>query len=185
MLVHIDYDLNFSKREDTSMLQLHGKKSAKKKRKIVGRGIGSGMGKTSCRGGKGQTARSGVALAGFEGGQTPLYMRLPKRGFVNYCRLKYDVLNIKDVQQFIKSGKIDAGEDITLDVLKRVGIYSEKAPIKLLSSSCDECSMRIAIEVHAASKVATEKLHAAGGTVRIISRGSRISKSANVIEDHA
>ena len=83
---------------------------ARKKGKRLGRGIGSGKGKTSGRGGKGQTARSGVAINGFEGGQMPLYRRLPKRGFKNYTRQEYEVINLTDLSDLITNKKISSGE---------------------------------------------------------------------------
>lgn len=90
--------------------------------KRVGRGIGSGKGKTCGRGAKGQTARSGVALGGFEGGQMPLYRRLPKRGFKNPSRKDYAVLNVGDLQDAVTSGKVSAKETLTYELLATAGV---------------------------------------------------------------
>src|ERR1700722_12290316 len=90
--------------------------------KRIGRGIGSGKGKTSGRGGKGQTARSGVAINGFEGGQTPLHRRLPKRGFNNIFRPDYQVINIGRLQAAVEAGKLKAGDTITPESLIELGM---------------------------------------------------------------
>ncbi len=149
------------------MLKLRDNAGARRKKKLVGRGIGSGRGKTSCRGGKGQTARSGVAIGAFEGGQTPLYMRLPKRGFKNYCRNAYSVINFDDIRTIVDLDHLDNGV-ITLDHLKKIGKYNGKKSVKLLSRG--NCDRRFDIEVHSASKAAIEKLEAIGGKVQIISK---------------
>src|SRR5689334_13499542 len=93
--------------------QIRDNPKARKPRKILGRGIGSGLGKTSGRGGKGQTARSGVALNGFEGGQTPLHRRIPKRGFNNIFRRDFQELNLGELQKAIDDGRLGASEKIT------------------------------------------------------------------------
>src|SRR5688500_10283232 len=100
-------------------------KGARKKSKRLGRGIGSGKGKTAGRGGKGQTARSGVALNGFEGGQMPLFRRLPKRGFNNYNRKEYEVLNFSDLTDLISNKKLSAN-NITIDSLREAGVLKGK-----------------------------------------------------------
>lgn len=150
------------------MLKLHGNRGAKKKRKLLGRGIGSGLGKTSGRGGKGQTARSGVALNGFEGGQMPLYMRLPKRGFTNYTRNECCVLNLDDVQRLVDAGHVDPSQVLTLDVLKCIGKCKDGMALKLLSRG--ECNTKVTIEVNAASKAAVDKLTAVGGCVTVVAK---------------
>ena len=110
--------------------QLKGNKGATKKRKCVGRGIGSGLGKTCGRGGKGQTARSGVALAGFEGGQTPLYRRLPKRGFKSRNKKEYQIINLCQINELIKSKHLN--KDIKLEDIEKLGLYNpKKGQIKL------------------------------------------------------
>ena len=106
---------------------------AKKNRKRVGRGIGSGTGKTSGRGVKGQKSRSGVAIKGFEGGQMPLHRRLPKRGFNNLFSKKYNVFNLDRIQYFIDNGKIDAKQIINIDTLLEAKlIKSERDGLKIL-----------------------------------------------------
>ena len=95
--------------------ELRDNEGARRSRKRVGRGIGSGRGKTSTKGQKGQKSRSGVSLVGFEGGQMPIFRRLPKRGFKNPFRKVYEVVNIGGVQKAIDAGRLDAGKDIDLD----------------------------------------------------------------------
>ncbi len=131
--------------------------------KRVGRGIGSGKGKTSARGGKGQTARSGVAINGFEGGQTPLHRRLPKRGFNNIFRKDYVVVNIGQLQQAVDAGKlsaaaIDGAKLIEAGVLRRV-----RDGVRLLAKG--EIKAAITIEVAGASQAAIAAVEAAGGKV--------------------
>src|SRR5688572_10583557 len=106
--------------------QLAPAKGSRKKRKCLGRGIGSGKGKTSGRGGKGQTARSGVALHGFEGGQTPLYRRLPKRGFNKPNRKEYAEINLGELQTAIDAGHLDAKKDIDEAILVSSGVITKK-----------------------------------------------------------
>ncbi len=137
-------------------------KGSVKKRKRVGRGPGSGHGKTSCRGHKGQKARSGARIRpGFEGGQMPLQRRLPKRGFTNIFKKEYELININDLKGF--------GPDSILDinVMKNAGlIKGAKNGVKLLSVG--EISHPLAIKVHKVSKKAREKVEAAGGKVDLI-----------------
>jgi large subunit ribosomal protein L15 len=107
---------------------------AHKRKKLVGRGIGSGKGKTSGHGGKGQTARSGVRLKGFQGGQTPLSRRLPKRGFVNIHRLHYVTVNLGQIQEAIDAGILDAKEEITVDAMKNAGFFkNSRNGVRLLA----------------------------------------------------
>ena len=132
--------------------------------KRVGRGIGSGKGKTSGRGGKGQTARSGVALNGFEGGQTPLHRRLPKRGFTNIFRKHFTVVNLGRLQQALDAGRL-AGEG-TLDSAKLVAAGLLRRPgdgVRLLAKGA--LTAAITIEVAGASKSAIAAVEAAGGKV--------------------
>src|SRR5215470_15340223 len=106
---------------------------SRKKRMRVGRGIGSGKGKTSGRGGKGQTARSGVRIKGFEGGQMPLHRRLPKRGFNNVFRLEYAEVNLDRIQQAIDANKLDLGAPINAEALVKAGVVRRaKAGVRLL-----------------------------------------------------
>src|SRR6186713_626086 len=108
---------------------------SRKKRMRVGRGIGSGKGKTAGRGGKGQTARSGVRIKGFEGGQMPMHRRLPKRGFNNIFRKDYNEINIGKVQAAIDSGRIDAKAVVTNDTLVKAGVLRRaKAGLRLLGT---------------------------------------------------
>jgi large subunit ribosomal protein L15 len=132
--------------------------------KRVGRGIGSGKGKTSGRGGKGQTARSGVALNGFEGGQTPLHRRLPKRGFTNIFRKDFTVINLGRVQQALDAGRL-AGEG-SLDAARLVAAGLLRRPgdgVRLLAKGA--LTAAITIEVAGASKSAIAAVEAAGGKV--------------------
>ncbi len=139
-------------------------KGAKKNRKRVGCGPGSGHGKTSCRGHKGQNSRSGGGVpAGFEGGQIPLQRRLPKRGFTNIFRVEKQILNVRDLE-----AKFDANTEITVEVLLERGVISNlNHPVKLLGEG--ELSKSMKVTVHACSKKAREIVEKAGGEVNIIS----------------
>ena len=140
---------------------------SRKKRMRVGRGIGSGKGKTSGRGGKGQTARSGVRIKGFEGGQMPLHRRLPKRGFNNIFRLDFAEVNLDRLQQAIDSKRIDAKETVNAESLVKAGVLRRaKDGVRLLGRG--EIKAKINIEVHGASKSAVEAVEKAGGTVKIL-----------------
>ncbi|MEQ8393647.1 50S ribosomal protein L15 [Thalassobaculum sp.] len=137
---------------------------ATRPRKRIGRGTGSGTGKTSGKGHKGQKARSGVAVNGFEGGQMPLYRRLPKRGFTNIFRKQYGVLNLGRLQAAIESGKIDAGKTIDAAVLVAAGIVRDaKDGVRLLGKG--DLTSKIEIHVAGASKAAVEAVEKAGGSV--------------------
>ncbi len=142
--------------------ELSPAKGARKKRKRVGRGPGSGYGKTSCRGHKGQKSRSGAGpRPGFEGGQMPLQRRLPKRGFTNIFRKRYSIINIKDLSQFEPNANVDTKG------LKEAGIVGKmRDGIKLLGVG--EISHPIVLAVNKASKTAREKIEAAGGRIEII-----------------
>jgi large subunit ribosomal protein L15 len=135
--------------------------------KRVGRGIGSGKGKTCGRGGKGQTARSGVALGGFEGGQMPLYRRLPKRGFTNPSRKDYAVLNLGDLDAAIASGKVSVKDALTYDVLVAAGVVrGSKDGLRLLGQG--QCSHAVSITVFGASQSAIQAIAAKGGSVTVL-----------------
>ena len=140
--------------------------------KRVGRGIGSGKGKTSGRGGKGQTARSGVALNGFEGGQTPLHRRLPKRGFNNKIFQKdYKVINLGRLQQALDAGKLAADGAVDASKLVAAGVLRRPGDgIRLLAKG--KLSAALTIEVAGASKAAVAAVEAAGGTVVISGRAA-------------
>lgn len=141
-------------------------KGARRKYKRLGRGIGSGKGKTSARGGKGQTARSGVALNGFEGGQMPLFRRLPKRGFKQFDKIYCEVLNISDIEDCIATKKLDP-KSITIDSLKKIGALKGKnCKFKLLGVG--DIKSTFTIEVHAISTLAKEKLENKGGKVIVV-----------------
>jgi large subunit ribosomal protein L15 len=138
-----------------------------KKRTRVGRGIGSGSGKQSGRGGKGQTARSGVRIKGFEGGQMPLHRRLPKRGFTNIFKTDYNEVNLGRVQQALDAGKLDAGQPITVDALVAAGVCAKaRDGVKLLGQG--EFTAKVSFEVARASKTALAAIENAGGSVKLL-----------------
>ncbi|HEU0149112.1 MAG TPA: 50S ribosomal protein L15 [Bradyrhizobium sp.] len=140
---------------------------ARKKRMRVGRGIGSGKGKQAGRGGKGQTARSGVRIKGFEGGQMPLHRRLPKRGFNNIFRLDFAEINLDRVQQAIDAKQLDASGVINAETLVKSGaLRRAKDGVRLLGRG--ELKAKLNIEVHGASKTAIAAVEKAGGTVKIL-----------------
>ena len=145
---------------------------SRKKRMRVGRGIGSGKGKTSGRGGKGQTARSGVRIKGFEGGQMPLHRRLPKRGFNNVFRLQFVEINLDRLQQAIDAKLIDAKDNINAASLVKARVLRRaKDGVRLLGRG--ELKARLTIEVHGASKSAIAAVEKAGGTVKILAPAKR------------
>jgi large subunit ribosomal protein L15 len=138
-----------------------------KNRTRIGRGIGSGKGKTGGRGGKGQTARSGVRIKGFEGGQMPLHRRLPKRGFTNIFKTDYNEVNLGRIQQAIEAGKLDAGQPITIDTLIAAGVCAKaRDGVKILGQG--ELKAKVSFEVARASKSAVEAIEKAGGTVKLL-----------------
>lgn len=138
---------------------------SKQNRMRVGRGIGSGKGKTCGRGGKGQTARSGVAINGFEGGQNPLYRRLPKRGFTSLDRVEYQPVNLYSLEKLIASGKLD-GQNIDEIAMLRLGVIRNvNTKIKLLGNLSKPAVMKI--KAHAASVSALKAVTEAGGEVNI------------------
>ena len=139
-------------------------KGATRNRKRVGRGVGSGIGKTSGSGHKGQKARSGVAIKGFEGGQMPIHRRLPKRGFVNIFRKNYVEVNIGNIQKSINDGRIDAAKPIDTAVLQSAGLVGKpKDGIRLLGYG--DLLAKIEIHVAGASKLAISAVEKAGGSV--------------------
>ena len=149
--------------------QLRDQEGATKNRKRVGRGIGSGMGKTAGRGVKGQKARSGVAINGFEGGQMPVYRRLPKRGFNNIFAKSFNEVSVGRIQAAIDAGKLDAAKPVDGAALKAAGIIRrEKDGIRLLSDG--ELKAKVTFDIAGASKAAIEKVSKAGGVVNL--RGS-------------
>ena len=141
----------------------------RKKRKRLGRGIGSGKGKTSGRGHKGQKSRSGVAIKSFEGGQMPLYRRLPKRGFNKLKQIKIGKINLGKIQFFIDKNKIKKGDKINLNLLKTLKIINKNTQkLKILGSG--EVKDKIEIETNLLSKSAKEKLDKIGGTVQLLKK---------------
>ena len=139
------------------------------RRKELGRGIGSGLGKTSGRGVKGQKARTGVAVKGFEGGQMPLFRRLPKRGFTSIGRKKFVPVNVGRLQAAVEAGRIDAKEKVTIDVLVAAGIVRHAHDgMRLLADG--ELKTKLTIEAQHASKAALAAVEKAGGSVEIIAR---------------
>ena len=147
--------------------QLSDNPGARKMRMRVGRGIGSGKGKTAGRGGKGQTARTGVAINGFEGGQMPLHMRMPKRGFNNVHRLDYVEVNLGRLQEAIDAGKLEAGASVDGAALVAAGVIRrQRDGIRLLAKG--EIKAKLAIKVAGASKAAIAAVEKAGGSVEVI-----------------
>jgi len=140
---------------------------ARKARMRIGRGIGSGKGKTGGRGGKGQTARSGVRIKGFEGGQMPLHRRLPKRGFNKPFGLKLAEVNLDRVQQAIDAGKLDISATVDAAALVKAGVLRRpKDGVRLLGMG--ELKAKVAFSVWGASKSAVEAVEKAGGSVTIL-----------------
>ena len=148
--------------------ELHDNDGANRKSKRLGRGPGSGKGKTAGRGMKGQKSRSGVALNGYEGGQMPLYQRLPKRGFKKPNRKKYSVMNLGLLQKFIDTGKLDDNSEINEDTLISSGLVRRKMDgIRILAKGI--ITSKVNICVTGASKPAIEAVEKAGGTLTLIS----------------
>lgn len=146
--------------------ELSDNAGATKKRMRVGRGAGSGKGKTAGRGMKGQKSRSGVAINGYEGGQMPLYQRLPKRGFTKPNRKSFAVVNLGLIQKFIDAGKLDAKAAITEDALVSSGLVRRKLDgVRILAKG--EISAKVALEVTGASKSAIEAVEKAGGSLTV------------------
>ena len=146
--------------------ELSDNDGATKKRKRVGRGPGSGTGKTGGRGIKGQKSRSGVAINGYEGGQMPLYQRLPKRGFNKPNRKSFAVVNLGLIQKFIDAGKLDAGSAITEDALIASGLVRRKLDgVRVLAKG--DITAKITLNVTGASKSAIAAVEKAGGSLTV------------------
>lgn len=146
--------------------ELSDNPGATKARMRVGRGIGSGKGKTAGRGVKGQKSRTGVSINGFEGGQMPIYRRLPKRGFNNFTRKHFAVVNVGRIQQAIDAGRIDAAATITEELLVASGVVRRRLDgIRLLGNG--EVTGKLTIQVTGASATAKEIVEKAGGTVSV------------------
>ena len=147
--------------------ELSDNPGSSKNRMRVGRGIGSGKGKTGGRGVKGQKARTGVAIKGFEGGQMPLHRRLPKRGFYNPFSTHYNEINVGRIQQAVDAGKLDATATVTVDALIAAGLISKaRDGVKILGQG--EIKAKLAFEVAAASKSAIAAIEGAGGSVKLL-----------------
>ena len=147
--------------------ELRDNPGATKTKKRVARGPGSGKGKTASRGIKGQKSRSGVAINSYEGGQMPLYMRLPKRGFNKPNRKRFAVVNLGLIEKFIGDGKLDAANDITEEALVASGLVRRKLDgVRVLAKG--EITTKVALKVSGASKTAVEAVEKAGGSVEII-----------------
>ncbi|MFD2239053.1 50S ribosomal protein L15 [Aureimonas populi] len=145
--------------------EIADREGATHSRKRLGRGIGSGSGKTGGRGVKGQKSRSGVAINGFEGGQMPLYRRLPKRGFVNIFAKKFNIVSLGRIQKAIDDGKLDAGGEIDIEALKAAGLVRRSRDgVRLLADG--EVTSKLSLSVDGASKAAVEKVEKAGGSVQ-------------------
>ena len=148
--------------------ELRDNEGATKRKKRIGRGPGSGMGKTGGRGIKGQKSRSGVAINGYEGGQMPLYQRLPKRGFNKPNRKKFAVVNLGMIQKFVDAKKIDAGSTITEDTLVESGLVRRKLDgVRILAKG--EVPAKLTLDVTGASKSAVDAVEKAGGSLNVAS----------------
>ncbi|OYR22949.1 50S ribosomal protein L15 [Brucella thiophenivorans] len=145
---------------------LRDKPGSIKARKRVGRGIGSGTGKTAGRGVKGQKSRSGVAINGFEGGQMPIYRRLPKRGFTNIFAKSFNVVSLGRIQTAIDAGKLDAKAVVNIESLKAAGVIRRALDgVRVLADG--ELKAKVAFDVAGASKAAIEKIEKAGGSIKL------------------
>jgi large subunit ribosomal protein L15 len=149
------------------LTELRDSPGARKTRRRIGRGIGSGRGKTGGRGGKGQTARSGVAIKGFEGGQMPLHRRLPKRGFKNIFRKRFNEVSLTRLQQAVDAGRLDPQAPVDVEALVKAGVLRRaRDGVRLLGGG--ELSAKLAITVSGASKSAVAAVEKAGGSVTIL-----------------
>jgi large subunit ribosomal protein L15 len=147
--------------------EIADKDGARRPRFRIGRGIGSGKGKTGGRGGKGQTARSGVSIKGFEGGQMPLHRRLPKRGFNKPFRRDLNEVNLERIQAAIEAGKLDAAATVDVEALVKAGVLRRaKDGVKLLGQG--ELKAKVTFAVAAASKSAVAAVEKAGGAVTVL-----------------
>jgi large subunit ribosomal protein L15 len=147
--------------------EIRDNEGSTKNRMRVGRGIGSGKGKTGGRGVKGQTSRSGVAIKGFEGGQMPLHRRLPKRGFNKPNQIDLNEVNVGRIQQAIEAGKLDTGAPVTIETLVAAGVVSKpRDGVKILGVG--ELKTKLSFQVAGASKSAVEAIEKAGGSVTLL-----------------
>jgi len=147
--------------------ELKDRPGAREARKRVGRGLGSGLGKTAGRGGKGQTARSGGGKPGFEGGQMPIYRRLPKRGFNKPNRDRFNEVNLGRIQMALDAGKLDAAQPVTPEALLAAGVISRAFDgVRLLGQG--ELKAKVSFQVHHASKSAVAAVEKLGGSVTVL-----------------
>ncbi len=152
--------------------EIRDNEGATKNRMRVGRGIGSGKGKTGGRGVKGQKARTGVSIKGFEGGQMPLHRRLPKRGFNKPNRLDLNEVNVGRIQEAVTAGKLDTGAPITVEALVAAGVVSKpRDGVRILGMG--EISAKLSFQVAGASKSAVAAIEKAGGSVSILGGDSQ------------
>lgn len=158
--------------------ELNIKDSLKKKPKRVGRGIGSGKGKTAGRGMKGQKSRSGVSINGFEGGQMPLHMRLPKHGFKNPFKKKFLIISTKKINELIEKKLISTSKKFTIEDYEKINIFIKKKHkgIKILADN--ELKEKIEIQANSASKKAFELFKKVGGSLEIVKKIKKISPLA-------
>ncbi len=147
--------------------EINDNEGARKRRVRIGRGIGSGVGKTGGRGGKGQTARSGVAIGGFEGGQMPLHRRLPKRGFNKFRPKDFNEINVGTLQKAIEEGKLKAGQSVDVATLIEAGILRRpKDGLRVLGTG--ELKSKLSVTANGASASAKAAIENAGGSLKII-----------------
>ena len=147
--------------------EISDREGATHAKKRVGRGIGSGLGKTGGRGVKGQKSRSGVAIKGYEGGQMPIYRRLPKRGFSARNSKDYNVVSLGRIQQAVDAGKLDKGATVNVETLKAAGVIKrERDGVRIVSQG--DYSAKLSFEVAGGSKGAVEKIEGAGGSLKAL-----------------
>ncbi len=164
--------------------ELRDNPGARTARKRVGRGIGSGTGKTAGRGHKGQKSRSGVSLKGFEGGQMPLHRRLPKRGFNNSFALRFNEVNLERVQKAIDAKKLDASKPVTVEALLAAGVIRRaRDGVRLLAKGA--IKGKIAFEVTGASKPAIAAVEKAGGSVTLVAMPKRAAGAGKTRDPRA
>ena len=155
--------------------ELADRPGARKKRARIGRGIGSGMGKTGGRGGKGQTARSGVRIKGFEGGQMPLHRRLPKRGFNNVSARDYNEVGLDRIQEAVDGGRLAKGATVNAESLKAAGVIRRgRDGVRILANG--ELTAKLSFEVAGTSAKAREAIEKTGGSVKIVRAVAKAAK---------
>ncbi|MDF2809257.1 MAG: ribosomal protein [Microvirga sp.] len=161
----------------SNLNDIRDNEGARKKRMRVGRGIGSGKGKTGGRGVKGQTSRTGVAIKGFEGGQMPLHRRLPKRGFYNIFRLDFNEVSLERIQTAIDAGKLDPKQPITEAALVAAGALRRvRDGVRVLGTG--ELKAKVTLEVAHATKAAVAAVEKAGGTVTLLAKAEASGETA-------